>query len=58
MSKTVTISGGGVHEVIRDARAYELVGLPADSYHKITLSDGTIAYYSAFGIRVVTIKEN
>ncbi len=57
MAYTVTISGGGIHEVIRDVVEHEVVGLPAATYHKMTMPNGIVLYYNDFGVRTVTVQK-
>jgi len=53
----IKIMGTGIHERI-EAASHEIVGMPADTFHKITLMNGTIVYYSSFGIRCLTIADS
>jgi hypothetical protein len=61
MAKTksiyIKIVGQGVHEMLIAAE-HEIVGLPADTFHKITLMDGTICYYNTFGIRSFSVADS
>lgn len=41
-----------------EAAEHELVGLPADTFHKITLKNGTVLYFNNFGVRSVVIADN
>ena len=36
--------------------AYELVGLPADTFWKIAYNDGTIQYINCFGLRTAIFE--
>ena len=51
----VHIEGTGIVEDF-EAKSHELLGLPAGTYHKFILLDGTEALYNDFGIRFITIK--
>jgi hypothetical protein len=52
----IKILGTGIYERIK-AVDYELIGLPADTFHKITLMDGTVCYYNTFGVRSLSIAD-
>lgn len=53
----IKIIGTGIFEKI-EAAEHELVGLPADTFHKITLMDGTIVYYNTFGVRSLSVADS
>ncbi len=53
----IKILGTGVHERI-EAASHEIVGMPADTFHKITLMNGALVYYSSFGIRSIVIADS
>ncbi len=55
---TVTISGGGVHDVLREVIEYEMLGLPASTYVKLKFADGRIAFYNDFGVRHIIVEES
>lgn len=53
----IKIIGTGIH-VEMEAVAHELLGLPAGTYHKMTLKDGTTFLLNDFGIRSVTLADS
>jgi hypothetical protein len=51
------IAGGGFHQIIK-AKSHEIMGLPAGTYHKFELENGTVVYINDFGIRTVTVADS
>jgi hypothetical protein len=51
----VTLTGTGINENFL-AMSHEIMGLPAGTYHKFLLEDGTFLYYNDFGLRTVLIR--
>jgi len=50
----VKILGTGIHEQFR-ALSHEIVGLPAGTYHKFAMENGSVLYINDFGVRTVAI---
>ncbi len=53
----VHLRGTGVSETFK-ALSHEIVGLPADTYHKFVMENGATIYYNGFGIRSVIIADS
>jgi len=53
----VRILGQSVHENFQ-AVSHEIVGLPAGTYHKFEMPNGSTVYYNDFGIRSIVIADS
>ena len=55
--KFIKVTGTGIHEEFK-AKSHEIVALPAGTYHKFVMPDGTIFMLNDFGVRTVTIADS
>jgi hypothetical protein len=53
----VKLSGTGIHEQFR-ASSHEILGLPAGTYHKFVMENGSTLYVNDFGLRSVVIGDS
>lgn len=52
----VRLIGTGVDTRFK-AITHDIIGMPADTYHKFTLEDGSVVYYNGYGVRTITIAD-
>jgi hypothetical protein len=50
----IVSSHSGIDEF--DVLSYEILGLPAGTYHKLTLHNGNVIYHNDFGVKYILIS--